>query len=275
MKNLFSLLCLVVLLGVSANVMGQSTGTAPYPGATHTYSAAEHTGSTYAWSVTKGDLSAAVVVADLALTDADQRVATIQWASTAAIGTDYYVKVIETVTLTGCTNTKVLRVRPVASEFDVAITASAPCWTAVTVSLDAADPKEPVYAHGTATIAYTFTPDNNQGAYKFTYAIPTKEDFTWATPTITGDAGTLSGATGNGGTFTSSSVGGAVTLTFVVTRTNTTNLTDATGDGADFDSDLTISSVNSGVLFAISEASGADNVMEIAVTRPHTSITTP
>jgi len=273
MKKLIFLVCLLVGVGISTNVLAQSTGTSPYVGATHTYSAADHAGSTYAWYVYKGDLSTSPG-AEVDLTDGTSRVASIQW-TTAVVGTDYYVKVIETVTATGCTNTKVLRVRPVASAFDVAITADVPCWTAVTVSLDAATPKEPIYAHGSATIAYTFTPTNNQGAYKFTYAIPTKTDFTWATPTITGDAGTLSGASGNGGTFTSTAGGGAVTLTFVVTRTDLTNTTDATGAGADFDSNLTISTVKTGTSFAISETSGADNVKNIAVTRPHTAITTP
>ena len=270
MKKLFTFLSVAFLIGMSVNVMAQSTGTAPYPGATHSYSVVSNDGSSYVWSVTKGDESTEVTSADLTLSPTANS-ASIEWASSAAVGTNYYVRVVET--NNGCSNTKVIKVTPVASQFNVAVAATKTCWDdAVTVSLVN---DEPSYDHGTATIAYTFTPEYNQGAYKFSYSIPTKDGFTWATPTFASGAGALeTGATGNTGTFTTTGAD-AVTLTFVVTRTNTNNSSDQIGDQADFTSNLVISNVKTGASFNLSESTAsedvADNTQNISVSRPHTT----
>lgn len=276
MKKLILFVCLFVAVGISANVMAQSTGAAPYPGANHNYRVGDGTNtasSSYAWSVLDdayADASAKVTISAIGAGSVNDAQVNILWKSSVVADEIYYVQVVET--NNGCTNTKAFKVVIAASAFDVLATAPAPCWTPVTVSIDGTS-KEPIYNHGSATIIYTFTPDNNQGAYKFTYDIPVKADFTWATPTYVAGSGSLeAGSTGNAGTFTTTGTG-AVTLTFVVTRTNLDNSTDANGDKADFTSNLTISDVKTGSGFTISESTAglANNVTNVSVVRPNTS----
>ena len=124
MKKLFSLVCLVVLLGVSANVMGQGTngtGINPSVGSTHTYSVLVPTGATvtYAWKVTENGsfdeagatgtdlLSAGTVVSG---SSAANSIALTWKNPDIANSKIYYVHVL--VTADGCTNRKVMAVQP-------------------------------------------------------------------------------------------------------------------------------------------------------------------
>ena len=264
MKNLFSLVCLVVLLGVSVNVMAQSTGTAPYPGATHTYTATANGGSTFVWSVTKGDLTTAALAADMTLTNGTTNVATILWAATVSTSTTYYVRVVET--NGGCANTKIMTVVPVPSAFNVVIAAdnATDCYDAApTVALNALVVE---YTHGAATLTYTFTQTNRQGNWRFDFANTPVAGWTWAAPTVTGGTATISGSTVTATTAT------AVQLTFVVTKTAvTTNSGDATGAGADFSSTITVSNGQTGTGYTISDDGVGLKSDVTAVSRPHTT----
>jgi Fe-S cluster assembly iron-binding protein IscA len=264
MKNLFFLFSLVVLLGISASVMGQSTGTAPYPGATHTYTATANAGSTFVWSVTKGDLTTAITATDLTLTNGTTAVATILWASTVTTGTDYYVRVVET--NGGCSNTKILKVTPVPSAFNVVIAAdnTTDCYDAApTVALNSGVIE---YTHGTSTVSYTFTQTNTQGNWKFDFANTAVTGWTWAAPTVTGGTATISGNT------VTATAATPVQLTFVVTKTAvTTNAGDAAGSGADFTSEITVSNGKSGTGFTISDNGSGTKSASTPVSRPHTT----
>lgn len=264
MKKLFSLLSLVVLLGFSANVMAQSTGTAPYPGATHTYTATANEGSTFVWSVTKGDLTTAALAADMTLTNGTTNVATILWAATVSTSTTYYVRVVET--NGGCANTKIMTVVPVPSAFNVVIAADSPtgCYgTAPTVALNTGVVE---YTHGTATLTYTFTQTNRQGNWRFDFANAPVAGWTWAAPSVTGGTATISGST------VTATAAEAVQLTFVVTKTAvTTNSGDATGTGADFSSAITVSNGQTGTGFSISDNGAGNKTGTTAVSRPHTT----
>ena len=120
MKNLFSLVCLVVLLGVSVNVMGQGgTGIAPQVGTTHPYSVTPNGSNTFSWDVTtdfQGALSVKTnaptsgTVATLSALDGAS--ITITWVN-PIVGTTYFVHIIETADGTTCVNRKALAVKPV------------------------------------------------------------------------------------------------------------------------------------------------------------------
>lgn len=124
MKKLFSLLCLVVLLGVSANVMGQGIQQTTTINSTRSYwvnssdgtvapVAAEHNG-TYAWSVYKwdGNVSTDYTATTWTATDADDASfdfvggttswkSQIKWLETGS----YVVEVVETNTGTNACTT--------------------------------------------------------------------------------------------------------------------------------------------------------------------------
>jgi hypothetical protein len=262
MKKLITSFCLMVLMGIGANVMAQSTGTAPYPGATHTYTATTHGSSTYAWTVTKGDLTTAATATDMTMTNGTTSVATILWASTVSTSTDYYVRVVET--NAGCANTKILKVTPVPSQFNVVIAANSPtgCYNAApTVALNAGTIE---YTHGTATIVYTFTQTNTQGNWKFDFANTAVAGWTWAAPTVSAGTATISGST------VTATAGTPVQLTFVVTKTAVTTNTDATGVAADFSSTITVSNGKSGAGYTISDNGAGSKNATTAVSRPHT-----
>lgn len=119
MKNLFSLLCLVVLLGVSANVMGQGTGINPQVGSVHTYTVNAVTGTTpsYVWKVTTNGnfadaavnlLTAGTVVSGASTSNSIE----LTWVN-PVIPTIYYLHL--EVTADGCSNNKVIAIQPVNS----------------------------------------------------------------------------------------------------------------------------------------------------------------
>ncbi|MDT8309541.1 MAG: hypothetical protein RQ866_08405, partial [Bacteroidales bacterium] len=167
MKKLAFLLTAVIITALSSNAFGQSSGTAPAPGAIHNYSVTDHSGSTYAWSVTRGDLITVAVAATL--TPATGNSIDIEWADTVTVGTWFYVHVVEDDG--SCTNEKVLPVQITASPFYLVLSgATASCYDDnVSITLSGTDPQ---YNHGDATITYTITPAGVNGAsdgYEFNF----------------------------------------------------------------------------------------------------------
>jgi len=268
MKKLIFLVCLLTGVGISANVMAQSTGTAPYPGATHSYKVTENAGSTYAWSVTEGNLTtSAGTDATLSSTSGDS--ISIKWASTVVADDVYYVHVVETVTETSCTNEKVLKVTIAANGFYAVIAADAAtaCYdAAVVVSLNEGEPQ---YDHGNATLDYTITATNPQGSWRFDFANTAVAGYSWGAPTVQTGTATVSGST------VTVTEGTSVTLRFVVDNGNTyTNANDAAGDAADFSSEITISTIQSGSGWSISDNGTGSKDATTAVSRPHTTTIT-
>ncbi len=271
MKKFFTLLSLLIVMGMSANVMAQSTGEAPYPGATHTYSATTDVG-TYQWSVTKGDLVTPVDASDLTLSDPTNSTATILWASTVSTTEDYYVRVV--VTDNGCANTKILKVTPIPSEFHVTIVEDneTDCYDAApTVDLNAGTIE---YTHGSANLTYTVSVENAQGGWRFDIAnvitpVVGGKTFT-VVPTV--DASSTGDAVLAGSTVTVDAGVASVKLNFQITKDDVeTNATDDLGTAADFSAAVTVSSGQTGTGFTISDDNTGEKTGTTAVSRPHTT----
>lgn len=114
MKTLRNLcIAIVAFVGLSGSALAQSTGTAPYIGAQHSYTVDNHTGNTYTWSVTTDYQGNTPIdyttVATLSSTTGNS--INITWDA-PAVGTTYFVHVVEENT-DGCSNHKVLAVKPV------------------------------------------------------------------------------------------------------------------------------------------------------------------
>lgn len=264
MKKLLFLSVFALFAMTSANVFGQSTGIAPFPGASHPYSVTVNGTDTYAWSVTKGNLTTAAG-SDGTITNGTTAAATILWGAGLTPDDIYYVHVIET--NGSCTNEKVMKVTIHANDFKLVLASvvATSCYnTGVAVSLDGGG--EPVYTHGAATLKYTITASGVSGteAWSFDYANLLPIGVTAAAPTISTGTGTVSGTTINVSTGTS------VELTFVVTNANTYNNTsDIAGDMANYTSTVNISlgKTAKGVIDNILGTYSANTVVD----RPHTT----
>lgn len=265
MKKFFTLLSLLIVMGMSANIMAQSTGETPAPGATHSYSVTGNTGSTYTWSVTAGDLT--TPAGDDATITGSGASVSITWASTVAAGNWYYVHVVEADG--SCTNEKVLPVQITASNFYVSVAAdnATACYNdPVSVSLDGNTPE---YSHGDVTLTYTITPSGvnaTSGGYEFDFDLNTNlpTGYTAAAPTVSSGSATISGST-----ITVSDIN-AVTLEFVVTNGNTyTNANDGSGIAADFTATLSITNGVTGN--GVSDNTSGTYSADTNVSRPHTS----
>ena len=258
-----------MLVGISANVFAQSTGTNPSPGATHSYSVTDNATSSYAWSVTRGDLTTAAG-ADASLSSTTGNAINITWASGLTVGDWYYVHVVET--QAGCTNEKVLPVQITASNFFLALAAdnATSCYDGpVSVSLNVNDPE---YDHGDVTLTYTITPsgvNTSSGGYSFNFDLATNlpAGYTTVAPTVSAGNASVAGSTV---TVTDEN---AVTLQFVVTNGNTyTNVTDATGTAADFTATVGISNGVTGN--GVSDNGSGTYSGGTDVSRPHTTTIT-
>lgn len=117
MKQFFTLLSLLLVMGMSANVMAQSTGTgvAPHIGETHTYTVDAHGTNTFEWLVTEDAngtgtnlLTAGAIVSGDGSTDNNIN---LTWTN-PTVGSTYFVHVIETANGTTCVNRKALAVTP-------------------------------------------------------------------------------------------------------------------------------------------------------------------
>jgi hypothetical protein len=263
MKRLLFFSVFMLALLATNVALGQSTGTTPAPGATHNYSVATHVGSTYAWTVTKGNLTTAAGT-DAVLSAASAATTDIAWASSVTVGAWYYVHLLET-DANGCSNEKVLPVHITASPFTLAIAAAkaTSCYNgAVTVSLNGNDVQ---YDHGNTTIVYTVTPSGLSGSYSgysfdLSLTVPTGY-----TSTVAFSAnGSISG---NKVTVTDNN---AVTITYTVDNTNVyTNTNDADGTAADYTATAAISA-GKAINGVSDNETGVDNGAT-AVSRPHTT----
>ncbi len=236
MKKLAFLLTAILVIVLSSNVFGQgSTGIEPAPGATHSYSV-DNTGGTFAWSVTRGDLSTPANAAILSSTSGNS--INITWADTVTVGTQFYVHVEQTIS--GCTNTKVLPVTIAASQFYLMASANSEtsCYeNEVTVSI-VSDTIQ--YSHGTVEVVYTIAPSGlnaSSTGYRFDFDLSGNlpDGYSSSDPTLSAN-----------GSFTGSTVtvsdNSTVTLTFVITNNNTYgNASDASGTAANFTATLSIS----------------------------------
>lgn len=263
MKKLFTLLSLLALIGLSANVWAQSTGTTPAPGATHSYSVTDNS-NTFTWSVTEGDLTTNAG-SDATLSATTGNSINITWASTVTVGDWYYVHVVEE-DANGCSNEKVLPVQITASPFNLVIAAAeaTQCYDGdVVVSLLGNDPQ---YDHGNATIVYTVTPSGlsgNYAGYTFDLSIAVPADYN-ATPAFSANASIA----GNTVTVTDNA---AVTITYTVDNTNVyTNANDAAGSAADFTATATISDGETSN--GVSDNGSGTYSDATAVSRPHTTV---
>lgn len=287
MKKLLLSLSMLAIVAITSNAFGQAdSGKTPAQGSTHTYQITANGSNTYSWKVTIGDMStdasSDVTFAPASATGASVN---ITWSSTASTTQSYYVHVIETDATTGCTNEKVMKVNPIASQFYLAITsnyATTSCYydDAVTVGVDGSG--NPTYDHGTATISYTITPNgtgNTSTGYSFSFSNVIKDyasnvatlptDFSILSAQVTAGSGAISGFTaGTGGGTVTVSDNSPVTVTFkidhVKTYANEQNVA-----VSEFTSVVSISGgvTNNGVT---DNGSGtySDN---FKVTRPHTT----
>lgn len=277
-KQIYFLVSLLALIGFSSNVMAQSKGITPYLGATHTYNVDFHTGSSYAWTVYVDDLNTLAPSEAYEKTETvgtEKATATIKWTSSASTTKNYFVKVVETAAGgTGCTNTKIIKVNPQASQFYVEISqfAANACYDGdVAISLSS---NEPVYTHGKATLTYKVKATNPQGSWKFNVA-------TLVSPVVTGKAFTSpvtinSASSGvaaiSGSEITVTSGTSEITLNVTVTKTATeNNADDAAGTAANFECKLTVSEGASGAGFTISDKGTGTKEGTTIVARPTTT----
>jgi hypothetical protein len=262
MKKLL-VLSFLAFFAISSSVLGQSTGSAPAPGATHSYSVTPHAGSTYAWTVTEGNLTTDAGT-DAVISAATSAATNITWATTVTVGSWYYVHLLET-DASGCSNEKVLPVQIIASPFTLNIAAAkaTACYNnAVSVSLNGNDVQ---YDHGNTTIVYTVTPSGLSGSYAgYTF------DLNLTVPTGYTSTVAFSANASISGNKVSVTDNNLVTITYTVDNTNVyTNANDAAGTAADYTATAAIA--NGKATNGVSDnESGTDNGAT-SVSRPHTT----
>jgi len=263
MKNLVLLFAAVVLTAINANIFAQSTGTAPAPGAKHSYSITDN-GNTMLWTVTKGDLTTPALT-DAVISSNAAAATDITWAATVTPGDWYYVHVVETAA--GCSNEKVLPVQITASPFYLTLLASnaTQCYdNAVVVSL--ANPSTPNYDHGKTTIEFTVTPtglSSSYAGYSFDLSLAVPANFDYTTTPVTFSAN--ASITGSTVTVTDNA---AVTITYTVDNTNVyTNASAA--NAQNYTATATISGGKA--INGVSDNTGGTYTDDTAVSRPNTT----
>ena len=262
MKKLVFLFAVVLLNAISVNVFAQSTGTAPAPGATHSYSVTPgNAGNTLLWSVTKGDLTTPAGT-DAVISGAATATAEITWAASLTPGDWYYVHIVETAA--GCSNEKVLPVQITASQFNLTLAAAnaTQCYdNAVVVSL--ANPSTPNYDHGNTTVVFSVTPaglSSSYSGYQFDLSLVVPAGYT-STPAFSFNAS----LTGSTVTVTNNA---AVTITYTVDNTNVyTNASPANAQNY-----TATASISGGkAINGVSDNNGGTYTGATAVSRPNTS----
>lgn len=263
MKKLLFLSIIALFTVASANVFGQSTGTAPSPGAKHNYSVITHDGSTFLWSVTKGGLTDAAGT-DAVISSPDMASTEITWATGLTVGDWYYVHILETVTATSCSNEKVLPVLITANLFYLTLAAANAndCYDgAVVVSLIGTSDIQ--YNHGSTSIEFGVTPNGFSTltpGYSFDIALVVPEGYI---PSVSvSENATIDG------TVVTVSDNDVATITYVVNNTNLYSNSDIPAV-ADFTATGTISN---GITIngIVDNGTGAKTGIT-AVARPNTS----
>ena len=126
MKKLVLFVAVLAITAISAKTFAQSTGINPMIDSTHVYTVADHSGSSYAWTLEADaagggtDLfgSGSTDVAEITTGDGTNSI-TVYWNNPAVDGTIYYLHVTET-DAQSCTNRKVLAIQP-ANNFQIDI----------------------------------------------------------------------------------------------------------------------------------------------------------
>ena len=265
MKKLVFLFVSVLLTAISANVYAQSTGTTPAPGATHSYFITPGNGANgIKWTVFEADF---VTIATDATIDSPTTATTdITWASSVTVGDWYYVQVVETAD-DGCSNTKVLPVQIIESDFTLTLAAANPtaCYDeAVSVSIVS---NAPVYDHGNATLEFTVTPGASLATsaytgYKFNLGITVPEGYN-ATPAFSTNVTDFTSGTV---TVNNNEV---VIITYTVDNTNSYNNSSAK-NAQDYTATVIISAGQT--INGVSENdTDNDNTNATDVARPNTS----
>lgn len=262
MKKIVLLFAAFIFAAVTANTYAQSSGTAPAPGATHTYSITPgDSNNEIQWTVYNADFSTEATVATVSAPNSAST--TITWASSVTPGDWYYVQVVETDS-ESCSNTKVLPVQITESNFYLELDAanSTACYdNAVSVSIV---DNAPVYDHGNATLVFTVTPENLSGnytGYSFDLAIDVPDGFD-ATPSFSSNASMTASTV----TVTDNN---AVTITYTVDNTNS-YYNDSAANAQDYTATVSIS--NGVSINGVSENdTDNDNSDFTEVSRPNTS----
>ena len=117
MKKLFFLVSLLVLIGVSGNVMGQDA--TQYPGETHKFTVTNHPGANYVWKIyTTASLSTEISYTDVAtLATAGTNEVSVTWEKNA-VG-HYFVGVTETIG--SCSTKRYSDVLLIAADYDLLV----------------------------------------------------------------------------------------------------------------------------------------------------------
>ncbi len=272
MKKFFTLLSLFLVMGMSANVMAQSTGEAPYPGATHNYSVSS-SATSWVWKVYKGSMATEVTAfpgSGIAAFTASGNNVDITWATDAKAG-DEYIVVVEETDAEGCKNSKGLPIIITPSTFDLIVTNGGDaCYTnSVVVAWTGGQTAASVtYDHGAAEITYTVEADgvgasetwsfNAEFAYDpaGTYA----ETFT-VVGSVTGPITEAAGVY----TLTGTEV---ATITVTVDNNNVYDNSSA-ANAQDFTATLSLTDVKSGTGAVESDATNNEDSLDVS--RPNTS----
>lgn len=158
MKKLLPLALMALFVLVNMQVLGQSAGNKPYPGATHTYTVPAVGSNNYTWTLFKGDASTPAPAGDATVTPSGNTV-TIQWSATVVPDTEYLLQLTESTPEPGtCENTIALPIQIMASLFDLAVTGGGDaCYTSpVSVAWTGGQTDADVtYTHGDASLTYT------------------------------------------------------------------------------------------------------------------------
>ncbi|WP_346859140.1 hypothetical protein [uncultured Draconibacterium sp.] len=276
MKKLVLLFVAVFITAVSANVFAQSTGTAPYLGATHAYSVTLNAGSSYAWKVL--NTSGAEVTAptsDIASLTPNAAGDTlfITYATTATPTTEYLVTVTETVD-TDCSNTKALPIQITESTFDLIVgnTGDQNCYaSAVTVAWSGGQTAASVtYTHGAANYAFTVEGTGVGATETWTFSLGIVNDPTDATTTsvtVEDQSATPVEIVPVAGVYT---LTGPQTVDVAVVVTNNTEYDNSSAaDAQDFSATVTLGDVACGTGSIESDNTNNEGVEYVA--RPNTS----
>lgn len=271
MKKLVLLFAAIFTIAISANVFAQSTGTAPAPGATHSYFITPgDVANTISWTITKGTLADTTDAGAITVIQNDS--ISIEWADTVSVGDWYYVHVTEE-DVTGCTNNKILPVQITESPFFLAIAAknSDQCYDgAVSASIDVSDPSVIEYVHGTAKLEFTVTPTGLSSSYNG-YSFSVGIDYnSYAGGSLSEGIDITSGNGSESGDVITVNDNNPVTFTYTVTNANKfTNITDANGTAADYTATVTIS--DGEAVNGVNDNGTGTKVDDTNVARPHTS----
>lgn len=279
MKKLFLSFCMMALVALSSTAFGQSTGTAPYPGATHTYSVTSTTGAEYTWKVYKGTHATDVTTTSVSISGSGNSVQITWLSAQVAADEEYLVEVTEKITATGCQNTKALPVKIAASNFDLIVAADGDeCYSsAVTVAWTGGQETSSVtYTHGDATIGYTIEAKGVGTSETWTF----KPNFTYLdgasnttgfsqVVTVKDASSNTVNADATTGVYTISGIQ-TVSVSVVVTNGNTY---DNTSDVAaqNYTATMTLSNVASGTGSVEKTSSPDNNVGAVNVSRPSTT----